>query len=118
MILGFSKPLDDSATNASHYGISGGLSVLGATLDALTKPTVTLTTTTQQPKTQYTVTVNGVFERSGFHTPIAANSTVTFTSSNARGALNNVPEASNYNLVYSLDIPDASYYPKRSPRAL
>jgi len=110
VVLAFSKPLDDSATNVSHYAISGGLNVLSATLDALTKASVTLTTSLQQPKTSYTVTVNGVFERNGFHTPIAPNSTISFTSSAMRGAANNVPEAGNYALVYSLDIPNAPNY--------
>jgi hypothetical protein len=110
IVLAFSKPLDDSATNTSHYSITGGLSVLGVALDPITKSTVTLTTSLQRPRTPYTVTVNGVFERSGFHTPIAPNSTVTFTSSPTRGAAVNVPEVTNYTLAYSLDIPLSPNY--------
>ena len=110
IVLTFSKPLDDSATNTGHYALSGGLTVLGAALEPVTKATVTLTTTLQQPKTAYTVTVNGVFERGGFHTPIAPNSTITFTSSLTRGAAVNVPEVANYALVYSLDIPISPNY--------
>ncbi|MCX6928549.1 MAG: hypothetical protein NT154_35870 [Verrucomicrobia bacterium] len=110
VVLTFSKPLDDSATNTVHYALSGGLAVLGAALDPITKATVTLTTTRQQPRTPYTVTVNGVFERGGSHTPIAPNSTITFTSSPPRGATLNVPEAANYALVYSLDIPLSPNY--------
>lgn len=110
VVLTFSKPLDDSATNASHYTIDGGITVLGAVLDPVTKSTVTLTTTPQQSNIPYTVTVNGVFERSGFKTPIAPNSTFAFTSSLVPGALHNVPEAQTYNLVYSLNIPDSANY--------
>ena len=71
IVLAFSKPLDDSATNITHYSLSGGLTVLGASLEPVNKQAVTLTTTLQQPRTPYTVTVNGVFKRNGFHTPIA-----------------------------------------------
>ena len=110
VVLAFSKPLDDSATNLTYYAVSGGLTVLGAALDPLTKASVILTTTLQQPLTSYTVTVNGVFERNGFHTPIAPNSTITFTSSPQRGTAYNVPEAANYALVYSLDIPNTPNY--------
>lgn len=110
VVLTFSKPLDDSASNAVHYALDGGLNVLSASLDPVTKASVTLTTTIQQPKTTYTVTVNGVFERSGSHTPIAPNSTVTFISSLTQGAAINVPEAANYALVYSLNIPNAPNY--------
>jgi len=42
--------------------------------------------------------------------PIAANSTATFNSSPQRGVLNNAPEAVEYSLVYSLDIPNAPNY--------
>jgi len=110
VVLTFSKPLDDSATNVGHYALSGGLVVVDASLDQLTKTTVTLTTTAQQPRAAYTVTVNGVFERSGFHTPIAPNSTIGFAASAARGARFNVAEAGNYALVYSLDIPLSPNY--------
>lgn len=110
VVLTFSKPLDDSATNASHYAINSGINVLEASLDPIGKTTVTLTTTPQQPKTEYTVTVNGVFERSGFNTPIAPNSTIAFTSSTVPGVFYNVPEASNYALVYSLNIPNTPKY--------
>ncbi len=110
VVLTFSKPLDDSATNASHYAINSGITVLGAALDPIGKATITLTTSPQQPKTQYTVTVNGVFERSGFNTPIAPNSTIVFTSSTVPGVFYNVPGATNYSLVYSLNIPSTPNY--------
>ena len=110
VVLAFSKPLDDSATNSGHYVIGGGLSVLAATLDPVGKAIVTLTTSPQQPTTSYKVTVNGLFERSGFKTPIAPNSTAAFTSSTLPGVFYNVPEAANYNLVYSLGIPDSANY--------
>ena len=111
VVLTFSKALEDAATNISHYALDGGVSVLQATLDPVTRLSVILTTTAQQPLTNYTVTVNGVRDATPAHLTIAANSTTTFQSSIAgRGAANNVPEAANYTLVYSLDIPDTANY--------
>jgi hypothetical protein len=112
VVLTFSKVLEGAATNISHYAINGGVSVLGATLDPKNRLTLTLTTSIQQPLKSYTVTVNGVRDGTPAHLTIAPNSTATFLSSIAgRGALNNVPEAAGYTLVYSLDVPVfANYY--------
>ena len=106
----FSRPVDDDATNTADYVLTGGLTVLGAALDSATKTAVTLTTSAQQPFTAYTLTVNGVKDRNGSHTPMAANATIAFTSPPVRGLLNNVPEAAAYALVYSLDIPNSPNY--------
>ncbi len=106
----FSKAMDESATNAAGYSVSSGVSVLSGTLDPVTKATVTLTTTPQQASTPYVVSVNGVKDRTPLHVPVAANSTISFTSSPSRGVFENVPEAANYSLVYSLDIPNAPNY--------
>ena len=109
--LTFSKPVAESATNLANYALSGGVRVLGATLDPLNKSVVTLTTSPQLPSTLYTVTVNGVTDRMSPPNPIAPNSTATFLSGRVRGAYNNaVPEAPAYSLVYSLDIPAAAVY--------
>ena len=57
------------------------------------------------------MTVNGVRDLTSAHLPIAPSSTTTFLSSiAARGAINNVAEATDYSLVYSLDIPNAPDY--------
>jgi len=108
--LTFSQALDESATNAAFYSINGGVTVIRATLDPITKDTVTLTTTRQQALTPYRVTVNGVLGRTSNHLPVAPNSTVDFISSITRGAINNVPEAVDYALVYSLEIPNGPDY--------
>jgi len=110
VVLTFSKALEDDATNTVHYELGGGLSVLGAALDPVTKLVVTLTTTPQQPGATYAVTVNGLRDRTSAHTPIAPNTTATFQSSPGPGALNNVAEANNYALVYSLTIPNNPNY--------
>jgi lysophospholipase L1-like esterase len=110
VVLNFSLPLDDGATNAVHYTLNGNVAVLGAALEPLNKQTVTLTTTLQQPRTAYTATVNGVRARGGSQMPIAPNSTASFTSSPARGAVANVAEAGEYSLVYSLNIPVSPNY--------
>ncbi|HRZ92963.1 MAG TPA: hypothetical protein P5022_08655, partial [Candidatus Paceibacterota bacterium] len=111
IILTFSKALDDSAADAAHYSLDGGVDVLSATLDPVSKLVVTLTTSPQQPSTAYTVTVNDLRDRTPAHLPLPANSTATFISTPAgRGTFANVPEASDYALVYSLDIPDSANY--------
>ena len=110
VMVTFSKPVEDGATNTGNYVLTGGLVVLGAALDSLNKTTVTLTTSATRPFTAYTLTVNGIKDRNGDHRPMAADSTITFTSPPVRGFLNNVPEAADYALVYSLDIPDSPNY--------
>jgi lysophospholipase L1-like esterase len=108
--LRFSEPLDDSATNTSLYGLSGGLTVLSATLDPLTKLSVTLDTTPQAVATAYTVTVSGVSGRTAAHNVIAAGSAAAFRSPAVSGVYNNVPKAAGYTMVYSLPIPNAPSY--------
>ncbi|MFO1497494.1 MAG: DUF642 domain-containing protein [Verrucomicrobiota bacterium] len=100
VVVTFSKPVEDAAATVGNYGLSGGLNVLGAELDP-SKRMVTLTTSQQAPGTSYTVTVNGVRDRINPPHTIAANSTGGFTSKA-------VSEAVNYNLVYSLRVPNQS----------
>lgn len=111
VVLTFSKSLEDAATNLSNFAINGGVNVLNATLDPVNRHEVTLTTSLQQPLTDYKVTVNGVRDQTSAHLPVASNSTANFRSSiGGRGATVNVPEAGNYTLVYSLDIADIANY--------
>ncbi len=110
VVLQFSEPLADGATNPVHYAVDGGLSVLAAVLDPVTKTRVTLTTTPQAQFTSYTVTVNGVADRTALAVPIAADSEAGFTSAANRGVLGNVPEAADYTMAYSLDIANSPDY--------
>ena len=110
VVLDFSEPLDDDATNTAHYAFTGGLTVLAAAVDPVTKTHVTLTTSTQTMATAYTVTVNGVRDRTANHTPIATDSQATFMTAAGRGVFGNIAEAAEYSLVYSLDIVDAPDY--------
>ena len=105
----FSKPVSDSSATAANFSISGGISVLGAVLDAA-KRQVTLTTTPQLPSAFYTLTVNGVTDRTAAQQQIAPDSTVVFKSLAGRGAVANVAEAADYTLVYSLAIPNLPNY--------
>ncbi len=112
----FGKTLDAaSATTIANYAINNGVTVTGASLSANLR-TVTLTTSTQVAGTLYTVTVNNVADLNA-PTPltIAPNSQITFVALTTRGYLNNVPESSNYTLVYSLDIPAALGYYANQP---
>lgn len=108
--LVFSKPIADDSANLTHFTLSNGLSVLDAVLDELTKQQITLLTSLQKPSTSYSVTVNGIHDRTAAQTEIATNSTINFTSLAGRGANINVAESANYQLVYSLDIPDMPNY--------
>jgi lysophospholipase L1-like esterase len=115
LLITFSKPIGTSATNAANYTLSGGLTVTQASLDYATRRLVTLTTSPQTPNTAYTLTVNAVADFTPAATAIAPNSTATFQSSAAAGAMNNVPEAAQYTLAYSLNIPNAANYGSTNP---
>jgi len=106
----FNKPLEDTVTNLAHYAIDGGVSLLGAALDPVSKAEVTMTTTLQAPGTLYTLTVNGVRDRTDAHNEIAPNSQATFTSDYVSGVFNNVPEAAGYTLIYTLPIPNKANF--------
>ncbi|MGN6552392.1 MAG: GDSL-type esterase/lipase family protein, partial [Verrucomicrobiota bacterium] len=80
VLITFSKPLEDAATNLANFSLNGGLSVLQAQLDPGSKRTITLSTTTQAQNTFYTVSVSGVRDRTPAHTPIAPGSTGGFAS--------------------------------------
>jgi autotransporter-associated beta strand protein len=110
VIVTFSKPVADSATNVSNYSLSGGLNILAATLDSNSRRVVTLTTTRQLPQSNYTLTVSGVPDITPGARMIPTNSTAAFTSAPLRGVFNNVPEVTNFTLVYSLDIPNSAVY--------
>ncbi len=99
--LTFSKPVEDAAAAAGNFALSGGVSVLAAELDVPTKRTITLTTTPQAQDTVYTVTVNGVRDRTPARNAIAANAQASFGSGN-------IAEAVNFDLVYSLPVPRQS----------
>ncbi len=96
--LHLSELLDsESVTNPANYSVSGGLSVLSATLGANGRDIV-LTTSPQTEGTSYTVTVNGVEDAYG--NEIAMDSTTTakafvFISAVARfERYNNIPGTS------------------------
>ena len=76
--LTFSKPVADDAVNLANFSISGGLTVSAATLDAATKRTITLTTSSQTPGFPYTLTVGGVKDRAAQQNTIAPASKVNF----------------------------------------
>jgi lysophospholipase L1-like esterase len=104
-----------TATNPANYAVSGGVTVLGAALDAAQR-TVTLTTSAQTRGTTYTVTMNDLEdETSPTALAIPADSQVTFTTLTPRGYANNVPEATDYRLVYTFDIPTTAGYLNTPP---
>ena len=76
----FSKPIRDEDAVTGNFSLSGGLSVVGVSLDAATKRMITLQTSTQSSDTVYTLTVNGVHDRTPAMHQIAPGSTQTFIS--------------------------------------
>lgn len=77
----FSKPVADTAVNLANFSVSGGLTINSAVLDAATKRTITLTTSTQTPGIVYSLSVTGVRDRTAAQTLIAPSSMVNFSSS-------------------------------------
>src|ERR1700677_1885913 len=100
----FSKPVAASATNLASYTLNGGVAISAATLDAATERVVTLTTSPLTQNTSYTLTVSNVVDLTASQTPIVGGTTANFNACGARGATNNVAEASHFQLAYSLDI--------------
>lgn len=105
----FSKPVADTAAALGNFSISGGLTVSAASLDA-TKRIVTLTTSQQTRNTNYTVTINGVVDRTVAANALPANSAISFIGAPQRGYANNVPESDCYALVQSLDVPSTANF--------
>ena len=110
----FTKPIADAAAVAANFAISGGVAVTAASLDA-TKRVVTLTTSLQSLATNYTVTVNGVVDRTAGANALPANTTVAFVGATPRGYLNNAAESAGYTLVQSLDVPAIANYAAAQP---
>ena len=103
VLVTFSKPVADTATTLGNFSLSGGVTISQASLDAVTKRTITLTTSAQTPNTTYTLTVSGVQDRTAQHNVIASGSTATFQSGP-------VAEAVDYTLAYSLKVPNEADY--------
>jgi lysophospholipase L1-like esterase len=106
----FSKPIADESAIPGNFSLGGGLSITHAALDQINKREVTLTTTLQQPLTTYSVTVNSVHDRTAAQLEISSNSIAFFSSQEGPPASSKVAEAANYQLVYSLNIPDMPNY--------
>jgi len=106
----FSKPVADSATNLANFTLSAGAIISAVTLDTATKRVVTLATSPLTQNASYTLTVSNVVDLTDARTPIAGGTATVFNACGARGATNNVPEASHFQLAYSLDIPNAPNY--------
>ncbi len=76
--LHFSGPIAPATALAANFALSGGLKILGATLDPTSARDIALTTSAQSPGSNYVVTVNGVTDVSG--TAVSPNSKVAFTA--------------------------------------
>lgn len=110
----FSKPITDASAVAGNFAISGGVSVTNAVLDS-SKRVVTLTTSPQTLSASYTLTVNGVVDRTVAANALPANATIGFFGATPRGYLNNVAESAGYTLVQSCDVPAIANYGTAQP---
>ena len=109
VVITFSKPVTDCATNLANFNLGGGLTLLGATLDPVTLRDVTLTTSLQAPNTTYSITVSGIRDRTATAN-LVPTTTTNFTSAAMYGPAANVPDVANYTLLYSLVIPNAANF--------
>jgi autotransporter-associated beta strand protein len=106
----YSKPMADNATNVGNYSLSGGLPILHATLDSESRRVVTLTTSPQTPNSNYLLSVTSVRDLTSEANSIASNTTAAFTTARRTGVFNNVEEAGDFSLIYSLDVPNSASY--------
>jgi hypothetical protein len=106
VVVSFSKPVTADAADVANYSLSDGLTISKATLDPERQRDVTLFTSAQIPSHPYVLRVSNVCDQSPEHRRIAAGSTMAFCAAPTTGAINNVPESTNYTLVYSLNIPN------------
>jgi lysophospholipase L1-like esterase len=113
VVVTFSKPVGPESTNIAHYAMSGGLEILSARLDPLGQRDVTLITSPQVPSRFYTVTAKDIFDLTVERRMVVPGSAATFLSAPTTNALNNVPEAADYTLVYSLNIPNTALFDTR-----
>ena len=111
VVVSFSETLSDGAAALANFAINNGVAITGATL-LTNKKDVLLTTTAQTVSVTYTVTVNGVRDRSSAGNLILPDSTVTFSApTTARpNVLTNVTEAASYALIHQLAMPNTSTY--------
>ncbi len=114
VVVTFSKPVEDAAVALANYSI-GGLTISAATLNAATKREITLTTSAMTPGGGYILTVSGVRDLTPAHNLIAPGTTASFFAPAIHGAVNNVPEAADYTLVCSLNLPTAATYNTTPP---
>jgi lysophospholipase L1-like esterase len=109
VVLTFSKTVEDAAATIGNYTFNNGVSVSAASLD-LNKRKVTLTTSTLAAVQTYSLLVANVKDRTTPQHTIAAGTSVSLEGPAMSGALRNVPEATNYTLVYSLNVPNSASY--------
>ncbi len=108
VIVNFSKPVADTAAALQNFQFSEGVTVASAALNPDTLRDVALTTAGLTSSTGYQLTISGVSDRNTPQNTMPSSSTVSVTP--ARGVFNNVPEANDYALIYSLNIPDQPNY--------
>lgn len=108
VVLGFDHPLSDSSTNATNFVLGGGLALLKASLEPGLS-NLTLVTSVQAPNATYSLTIRGIRTR-GTGNALMPETGTNFASPPLYGPLNNVPEAANWNLLYTLNVPHTANF--------
>ncbi len=106
LVLAFDEAVAPSAAAPANFSIPG-LTVTGVTLLEGNKE-VAITTSTQTSGSSYTVNVTGVRDRSPAGNFILPGASIGFTAWVPPAILANVPETTDYKLVYQLAIPSAT----------
>lgn len=110
----FGKALDESTVTPASFTINNGVIVSSVSLDS-SKREVTLTTSPLSDGGYYQVSVSNIRDRFIPAHTVAANTSAPFRGMPLRGANHHVPEASKYQLVYSLDIPNSATFNATAP---
>jgi hypothetical protein len=74
----FSKAITPASASVTNFTLSGGIRVLGATIDTNTSKSIILTTTAQSEGSNYVLTVSNVTDANG--NTIAAETSTNFTA--------------------------------------
>jgi len=113
VVVTFSKPVENAAATPSNFGISG-LTISAASISA-DKKKIVLTTSAMTNLQTYMLAVSNVKDRTTPQHTIVAGSTKQFTGPSISGVAKNAPEAVDYKLVYSLNIPNTADFNSSAP---
>ena len=108
----FSEAVSEGSANPANFALSGGVSVLGASL--LSPTEIALNTSAQTPNTAYTVTVSNIQDRSPSANASLVGANASFTAYNPPALLGSISESTGFNLLYALPMPNTALYDRNA----